>query len=164
MATISSIHLHQRRLTTLHISNLHLSWNLCPFLCSSVRGSRCYVDEQVVKETTPDCFWGCFCSQLWAHFYARCILACSAIAHLSLCNYDQREELPEWSIRTSATMQIADQDVSTSPGSASCVIVEDHNSHIYRQGHRCEPALLKSAELSSIRFIYCKGSRWFKDI
>lgn len=51
MATISSIHQHQERFTTLHISNLHLSWNLGPFLCNSVWGSRCYIGKQGVKKT-----------------------------------------------------------------------------------------------------------------
>lgn len=34
---------------------------------------------------------------------------------------------------------------------------------IYKHWHRCEHALLKSAELSSIRFRFRKGSTWFKD-
>lgn len=36
--------------------------------------SRCYVGK-LSAIPTPDCFKAVFCSELWAHFYARCIRA-----------------------------------------------------------------------------------------
>lgn len=79
------------RFTSL-VSNLCLSQNLCPILCNSFPSCRFNIAGQ--KNTHTWLGGGCFCAGLWAHFYAHCILVHSAIGHLSLCNYDQRKEVP----------------------------------------------------------------------
>lgn len=130
MATTSIVHLRQERLTTLHIANLLLLWNFWAFSCNVKKLvlRRQIRRQKKQQQPTPDCFKA-VSVQSYEHISMHAVyLRAPPLPICRLCNYDQRQEVPEWNIRTSAPMQIADQDVSTSPGSASPWL-EDHNSH-----------------------------------
>lgn len=122
--------------------------------------SRCYVGK-LSAIPTPDCFKAVFCSELWAHFYARCIRAAlrhrPSVAVQLWSEEKKKEEVPEWNIPHLSS------HADCRPGRVnfswiSIPMIGRSQLYIYKHWHRCERALLKSAELSSIRFKYCKGS------
>lgn len=130
---------------------------LCP-------GYRCrgYVGKQGVKKNTPDCFKA-VSVESYEHISMHTVYLRASPLPICRCAIMIRgkkclNEIP------------APQLLCRLPTRTCQLLLDQHphdwkiTTHIYKHCHRCEHALRKSTELSSIRFKYCKGSTRFKDI
>lgn len=156
MATTSIVHLRQERFTTLHIANLLLLWNFWAFSCNV---KKLVLRRQIRRQKNPNnnphltalkLFLFRAMSTFLCTLYTCVLHHCPSVACAIM-------------IRGKKCLnEISAPQLPCRLPTRTCQLLPDQHphdwkitTHIHKHWHRCERALLKSTELSSIRFKYC---------